>query len=172
MRSEQQLPLSEHANVSCCCCFWTFSKEEANHLEKAGRVRQRRRFSSGSLAEVVAVKSRPPCQADTHLCWWALTHQALSNNCWLDMTSESGVVKGWAKKAPYVSACHPVTRKWFSGLNTVISLSNEGKKSAGRLEKLMYMFDEWFKISLILKQRQIHVVWAHYVNKYRRNLVV
>lgn len=66
MRSEQQLLLSKHANVSCCCCFWTFSKEEANHLEKAGRVKQRRRFSSCFLAKVIGVKSWPPCQAVTH----------------------------------------------------------------------------------------------------------
>lgn len=53
MCSEQQLPLSEHANGSCCYCVWTFSKEEANHLEKAGRTKQRGRFSSCFIAEVI-----------------------------------------------------------------------------------------------------------------------
>lgn len=100
MCSEQQLPLSEHANVSCCCCFWTFSKREANHLEKAGRTKQRGRFSPCFTVEVIWVKSRPPCQSVTHLCWWALTHQALSNNCWLDVTSESRIVKGWTERYP------------------------------------------------------------------------
>lgn len=134
MCSEQQLPLREHANVNCCCCSGTFSKDEARHFEKARRAEQRGWLSSCFRVEVIWAESRPPRQSVRHLCWWASTHQALSDNCWN---------KGVDREVP----CVFLVIQWKGGDLVDWTLSflcpmRKKKSSEGRLEKLMYMYSE------------------------------
>ena len=143
MCSEQQLPLRKHANVLCCCCGWTFSKEEARHLEKAGRKKQRGWLSS-CVVEVIWVKSGLSVRLShtyAHEPWHTRRWQIIAS---FDATFESGMVKGWTGRNPMFLLV--IQWKGSDLVDWALSfLCPMEKKSEGRLGKLMYAYSEWFK---------------------------
>lgn len=144
MCSEQQLPLRKHANVLCCSCGWTFSKEEARHLEKSGRKKQRDWLSSCSIVEVIWVKSGHPVRLSHTYAdkpWHIKRWQIIAS---FDATFVSGMVKGWAGRNPMFLLV--IQWKGSDLVDWALSfLCPMRKKSEGRLRKLMYTYSEWFK---------------------------